>query len=246
MTSKRNTIAILLTLTGVTLAAGPPLPVADVVDSGTFTLYLRGERIGEERFVIREDRGGDAGPIYRSRAQINLKLENRTMRINVGFEGVGANSRLRRYEAEINGGEATTIVAEARADRIRLSVRSRGGDEMKEFLLRGPTTVLDLNVAHHYFFALKLLEASGSAGRAYVLTPRQRTHEQATLQDRGLETTEVGGQRMELRHVTLTTEGGSVHHIWARDGKVMKVEVPDLQFRAERSGSDTGGGTGEP
>jgi hypothetical protein len=245
MTSKRYVLAALLALTGVTLAAGPPSPVTDVVDSGTFTLYLRGERVGEERFVIREDRGGDAGPIYRSRAQVNLKLENRTVRINVGFEGIGANSRLRRYEAEINGGETTTIVAETRADRIRLSVRSRGGDEMKEFLVRGPTTVLDLNIAHHYFFALKLLEASGS-GRAYVLTPRQRTNEQVTLQDRGSEVTQFAGQRMELRHVTLTTESGSVHHIWARDDKVMKVEVPDLQFRAERSGSDMGGGTGGP
>lgn len=229
-----------------TLAMGSRYtPSAEVIDSGTYTLYLRGERVGDERFIIREDRGGEAGPIYRTRAQLTLKLQNRTMRIEVGFEGSGPKCRLRRYEAEINGTEATTLVAVARGDRIALDVRSPGGHEMKEYLVRGATAVLDLNIAHHYFFALRLL-GSETSTTAYVLTPRERTHEQVTITDRGSASTQVAGRALQLRHITLTTAGGTVHHIWARDDRVMKVEVPALQFRAERSADDVGAGSGAP
>ena len=203
------------------------------------------ERIGEERFVIREDRGGEAGPIYRTGAQLNLKLENRTTRIKVGFEGIGATCRLRRYEVEISGAGARTLVVEARGNRIGLRVRSEGGEEMKEFLAHGATTVLDLHVAHHHFFILQQLGDASSA-TTYVLAPRQRSLQRFAIADLGMETTRVDGRSLQLRHVTATGEDGTVHHIWARDRKVMKVEVPALQFVAERSLADQEAGTGSP
>jgi len=243
MSRKRLIKLALLPTIVATLGASHP-PAADVIDAGTFTLYVDGERVGEERFVIREDRGGDVGPIYRTGAQLNLKLENRTSRIKVAFEGIGSRCRLRRYEVEISGVAARTLVAEARGNRIGLRVRSPGGEEMKEFLTRGETTVLDLNIAHHYFFILKQL-GSGNSATTYILNPRQRSLQQMTIADRGVESTGIAGRNVQLRHVTATAEDGTVHHVWTRDNKIMKVEVPALQFVAERSPGDLEG-TGSP
>lgn len=234
------------TLIRLALVAAAAVPLAfgssragglDVVDSGSFTIYLNGERVGEERFMIRADRGGDVGPIYRTRGQLNLKLENRTMRIAVAFEGIGARCRLRRYEVEINGSVATKIVAEGRGERIQLQVRSPGGEERKEFLFQDHTAVLDLHIAHHYFFALKVL-GEGTRTPAQVLVPRQRSQEKATIEARGTATVQVSGRPMQLRHIAVTVADGTVHHIYARGDRVMKVEVPSLQFVAERSLDD--------
>ena len=62
---------------------------AELLDSGNFTLFLQGARIGEERFVIRSDPAGTAGPIFRTGAELNLKLDGETMRINVALEAAG-------------------------------------------------------------------------------------------------------------------------------------------------------------
>jgi hypothetical protein len=68
-------------------ATGPPAgDRPEVVDSGSFTLYLEGARIGEERFIIRRERAGSAGSVYRAGAELNLKLDGSTMRIGVALE----------------------------------------------------------------------------------------------------------------------------------------------------------------
>jgi len=205
----------------------------DVVDGGTFTLKLQGVRIGEERFVIRREQATSAGPVYRAMAELNLKLEGRTQRIGVALEVLGDDCRPRRYEAEINGAEATTIVGVVVRDRIRLEVRSPRGDEMKEFLLRGRSAVLERRIAHHYFFVWKLLAGNPSVD-ATVLTPRDRHHTPVRIEDLGEEPVRIDDRELVLRHIAIVAETGQSHHVWLDGDRVIRVLVPHDEFEAVR------------
>ncbi len=220
------------------LLAGAARPAAndrpDIVDSGTFTLYLKGVRIGEERFVIRRERAGSAGPVYRAGAELNLKLDGSTMRVSVALKALGAQCRPLRYEAEINGSEPTTIVGTLTRDRVRLDVRSPAGDAMKEFLVPENVAVLDRYIAHHYFFAAKLM-AGASAAEASVIVPRDRNQERVQLVDRGVEPVRVGPTELQLRHIEIVGQSGTTHHVWLDGERVMKVEIPEREFSAVRS-----------
>jgi hypothetical protein len=217
----------------LTLAAAPPAS-PELLDNGTFTLYINGARIGEERFLIRRERAGSAGAVYRAGAELNLKLDGRTMRVSVGLEALGPQCRPVRYAAQINGSEATTIVGMLIRDRIRLDIRSPRGDEMKEFLVRGKLAVFDRYIAHQYFFASMLL-GNEVTTEASVLVPQDGNQEAVTIVDRGEEPVTVGQAELQLRHIEIAMQDGSTHHVWMDGVRVMKVEIPGVQFLAIRS-----------
>lgn len=204
-----------------------------MVDGGTFTLYLQGVRIGEERFVIRREQAAAAGSVYRAMAELNLKRGGRTQRIGVALEVLGDEYRPRRYEAEINGSEATTIVGVWVRDRIRLDVRSPAGDEMKEFLLRGRPAVLERQIAHHHYFVWKLLDGNPSVD-ATVLIPRDRRQTPVRIEDLGEEPVQIDAREMVLRHIAIVAETGQSHHVWLDGDRVIRVLVPHDEFEAVR------------
>lgn len=221
-------------------AAIEPVPAGEpeVLDSGTFTLFQNGARIGEERFVIRAEQAGGAGQLYRAGARIDLKIDGETMRVAVGLEVMGDEAHLRKYEAEVNGNRATNIVLALARDRIRLNVRSPSGDEMTEFLHHERTVILDMilktHIAHQHFFAWKLLGGKKSSD-ATVMIPMEKQQYPARIDDRGTESVRLHDADIELRHITISTRNGRTHHVWLNGDKVMKVEVPEDGFTAVRS-----------
>lgn len=216
-------------------APRPTAPVQQQVhDSGTFTLFLNDARIGEERFVIREERAGTAGHIYRAGAELNLKLDGRTMRESVALETVGARCRPRRYELLVDGSEGTSITGRFVRERIRLDIRSPRGDEMKEFLVRGQAAILETHIAHHYFFASKALGTAASS-ELVLIVPRRKLQQHATIVDRGMEAVQIGEREVQLHHLAITTDTRTEHHIWLDGDRLMRVEVPEEGFLAVRS-----------
>ncbi len=205
-----------------------------MLDSGRFTLYVDGARVGEEEFLIREERGGAVGPIYQASGEQRLKLEGRTMLIAVAIEATGARPRPRRYEAQVNGGSATSVVARVIADRLRLEIRSPTGEEMKEFLVRGRTAILDRYIAHHYFFVGRLLGDQAQTAIEAV-APRTREKTRYRVENRGSETIRIGDREFATRHLVLTPDSGEPRHVWLDGDRVIRVTVPDEGFTAERS-----------
>lgn len=222
------------------LAAIQPVPAGEpeVLDSGTFTLFQNGARIGEERFVIRAEQAGGAGQLYRAGARIDLKFDGATMRVAVGLEVMGDEAHLRKYEAEINGNRATSIVLALARDRIRLNVRSPNGDEMTELLHHERTFILDriqnTHIAHQHFFAWKLLGGEKSSD-ATVMIPMEKKQYPARIDDRGMESVRLHDAAIQLRHIAIATRNGRTHHVWLDGDKVMKVEVLEDGFTAVRS-----------
>ncbi len=209
-------------------------PAQDVIDGGTFTLFLNEARIGEEQFIIRQERASTAGPLYRAGAEQNLKLDGQTMRISVALEVTGARTRPRRYEAEINGGAATSIVGTLVAHRLRLAVRSPRGEEMREILVRGLAAIVDRRTAHHYFFVWKLL-GDETFAELWIINPRNQSRERYRAEKLGRETITVGEREFVAQHLVLTSETGATRHVWLENDRVMRVEVPDEGFVAVRS-----------
>lgn len=233
----RGLAAIAVASLVLSAAAWPTARSFEVIDKGTFTLYLGGTRIGDERFIIREESSGAAGSVVRAGAELTLKREGRTQRIGVALEVRGERCRPRRYEAEINGAEATSIVGTALADRIRLDIRSPEGDQMREFLMRGRAAIVEKQIAHHYYFIWKLLEGNPSA-QATVIVPRDRSQISVRIEDMGMEPVRIGDSELELRHIRMVARSGSAHHAWLDGDKVMKVDVPDQEFVAVRSDTE--------
>lgn len=207
--------------------------VIDVVDSGTLALSEKGVPIGEENFVIREDRGG-ADLLYRSASEANLKVNNQTMRVTVELEVAGPRSVPRRYRVEVDGTEPESIAARLLSDRLRLDIRSPSGDEMREFMAKGRLVILERYMAHQYFYLPKVLGDAKSV-HVSVVVPRERKQVQGTLEDRGSETKTAMGREMTLRHVALALASGETHHVWLQGDSVMRVEIPGREFTAVRA-----------
>ncbi len=229
------TLAALALLWAVAAAETTARSTAQPLDAGAFTLYLGDTRIGEERFVIHEQQSSGAETHLLGRAELNLKIDGHTVRIRVALETTVAAGLPRRYEAEINGSESTTIVGTLVGDRFNLNVRSPEGEEMRQFLVRGPSVILDRHVAHQYFFAARLLGDSASAELS-VIVPRDRTQKRLVISDHGQELTRIGSQDVMARHLTLTDQDGWTHHLWLEGNRLMRVEVPVQGFTAVRSG----------
>ncbi len=195
---------------------------------------MDGARVGEEEFLIREERGGAAGPVYQASGAQRLKLEGRTMLVSVAIEATGTRPRPRRYEAQVNGGSATSVVARVIADRLRLEIRSPSGEHMKEFLVRGRTAILDRYIAHHYFFVGRLLgDETGTAIEA--VAPRTQQKMRYRVEDRGSERIRIGDREFTTRHLMLSPDSGEPRHVWLDGDRVIRVTVPDEGFIAERS-----------
>ncbi len=227
----------LLALIAAAVVRPAPAAGQQLVDRGTFTLYLRGAPIGEERFIIREERVGSSDTRYLAGGELNLKVDGRTTRMSVGLEALGPLARPRRYEAEINGQEATKIVGTLRRDRMRLEMRSPTGDEMKELLVRGKAAILERYVAHLYYFAWRQLGGERSA-QVQVIAPQERVQQLATINDLGSEVVRINQRDLQLRHISIVAETGKTHHVWLDGNRVMKIELPADAFVAIRS--DTG------
>ena len=203
-------------------------------DQGVFTLYLHGTRIGEERFVVRSEDDGTSEPLMIGVAELTMKLDGQTMRIRVALEAAGATPRPRRYEAEINGSELTRIVGTFPSDRAVLNVNSPAGEEMRQFLVRGKTAILDRHIAHHYYFASLQLGDQQST-EISVIVPRDRAQHTFIIEDRGIDSLTIEEGQLSVRHLAMTDEEGVVHHIWLDGEHLVRIEVPAVGFSAQRT-----------
>ncbi len=209
-----------------------------LVDSGSFTHYLRGARVGEERFVIREERTGGEGTLLLAAAEVNRKIDGETSRIRVALEAIGTGPLPVRYEVAIHGSDARTIVAVLVRDRLRLNVRSSVGHEMRQFLVQGSAIILDRHMAHQYFFASRVLGEEETA-ETTVFVPQNQNQAQAVIRDLGLEDVAIEGESYRLRHLSISADEIGTQHAWLDGETVVRVEVPREEWSAVRSDLST-------
>lgn len=207
---------------------------ARVVDQGTFTHLMGGTRIGEERFIIREERAGSGGSLFVAGAELNRKVDGEASRIRVALEVIGRYALPRRYEADINDSDASTIVAVLVRDRLRLNVSSSEGQDMRQFLVAGRAVILDSHIAHQYFFLTRLLGANPTA-EVTVFVPQEQKQMKVKVEDQGESEVTIEGRSYLLRHLTVSASEMATHHAWLYGDRVIRVEIPDDEWLATRA-----------
>lgn len=211
------------------LAAAPAAAQTAVVDEGSFRLSIRGTPVGTETFAIRRSGAGDAAT-HVAQGRIALETGEQT-RALLQIEGPGL--RPSAYQIEVTGPEKQSIRGQAAGNRFRATIVSTAGETMREYIASEGAIVLDDGVAHQYFFLGRLAD---DGGRVPVIIPRQSRQVSATVSPGGTETIRVAGTQVTARRVVVEPTGLARRIVWFDDaGRVLRLEIPDDSYVAERS-----------
>lgn len=216
-------IAAFLLAFAAPLFAGPKsAPSGQVVDSGSFGIYVRGQRVATENFTIRQFAD------YNSTTS-ELKLADGKVAQTSELQLL-ANGDLRRYEwHEVSPGKATSVT-EPHDQFLIQHITGTDKPIEQPFLMPASTTVLD-----DYFFSHRELLAwrylamacqvpPGANGcplaksQFGVVIPRQRISSSVTIEFVGREKVVIRGQQLELSRFNLTGDSGD-WSLWLDDNK---------------------------
>lgn len=142
---------------GLALAVGlfsqPAGSQALVLDEGTFSLFVNGERIGREDFSLRAGRGADGGYV----AQGNLLNGDLRRSVVLTVDSLGAPLRFQLDTRE--GGKVVASIA-GQLERQVWSGRvvRAGGESAREFRLPQDTFIAEMGVVHQLWLVLRLGE----------------------------------------------------------------------------------------
>jgi hypothetical protein len=238
----RTTALVLIIAAGVGLAAtaayaGPAKP--RTVDSGTFGVFVRGQRVATENFQIQNS---DAGSIATSefKTQSGEKASHKTEL------QLTASGELRRYDwREITPGKAHLSI-EPSEDFLLERIAPNPPEKASEhpFMLPRSSMVLDDYVfSHREILAWRYL-AQACNGKLQdchpgslqfgVLVPQQRTSMLVTVEYVGPEKVTLGGKERELNRLNLKAEDAD--WVLYLDGnlKLVRIAIPAEQTEVIR------------
>ena len=196
---------LLFLLIGTVLELGAQ---SAVVDQGTFSVSVSGEVIGREEFSIRRA-GLGRSAAYIASGAVTLLLDGESQELRPLLSAHAPEGATDGYQLKVTGMDASEIVINLVGPRFVSSFRSAAGEEEREFSARTHTRIVEQFVAHHYYFLANVSEG---------------TQEELRL----------GQNRVEARRVVFQ-DGDHERIVWFdRQGRVLRVEIPGLEYVAER------------
>ncbi len=180
-----------------------------IVDSGTFGIYVRGQRVAAEMFTIKQF------PEYSSTVS-EIKLDGKTAQ--TAEMVLGANGDLRKYEWKDMTSKAMSVLEPK--DQFLIQ-RVTGTDKPMEqsFLMPAATIVLDDYFFSHRelllwkYLAVGCQVAPGQQGcplqpaQFGTIIPRQRSSSMVSMAYVGREKVTLHDKEVELNRFTLTNDG---------------------------------------
>jgi hypothetical protein len=196
------------------------------VDDGTFVYTRDGAPVGREVFRITRSVPG-LGEQYRATAQLSFGERRATLSLSTDSAGFPLV-----YDVVVREGTATTkMQARGRPGRFSVLEQTKHGESAKEYIIPQRAVVLDEDAASQYYFVV----LAGSGGAMAVLVPQDRAQVNATLERRGAEPVEIGGERVPATHYALVGSGPSRREFWLDStGRVLKVVFPERGLVAQR------------
>ncbi len=185
-----------------------------IVDSGSFGIFVNGKRVATESFQIHQKEGFSV-------TTSELKMEDGSKAAQEAQLEIMANGDLRKYEwHEVNPTKARATVAPS--DNFLIErLTPQPGDKPTElaFILPASTSVVD-----DYFFSHReillwryIATACGQASQNNrckmeklqfgVFVPRQQTPTMVSLEYKGREKIQLRGAERELDRVDMTADG---------------------------------------
>lgn len=226
----RSAIGPLLGLVlGLSVVARGLSAQVTVIDEGTFTLSVAGERIGREDFSIRTTRSGGVVSFV---AQGTVLTGERRLIVALNLDSIGAPTRL---QSETRDG--ATII-ESYAGRLERGIWSgrasrADGESARELLFPAGALATDDRLVHHLWLVMRF----GGQGVLTLIAPR-------TLAQRTVRVEEVGAERLTLglrelavrRWVVREIAGGTIlWEVWTDSaGRVLRALDPSRGLEAIR------------
>jgi hypothetical protein len=201
------------------------------LDEGTFRISLNGNPVGNEVFSIRQQGEGAASFIIAS-AEIRTEGAGGREEMVPGLRTMGPDMAVSDYQIKISGSVQEEITVRTNGPRLVSVTISGGGEREREFRATSQTVVLDQGVAHQYFFLANRLPSG--AGTVPVVSPRAGRQFDLRVTLVGAESLTIGGTPVPSRHLRLEG-GGGTRDVWVdADGRVLRVEDPEVGYVALR------------
>jgi len=202
------------------------------LDEGSFRLLIGGREVGRETFSIRRAGSGPDAVII-AQGRVSLDAGPTPEEVATKLEVSGAALRPTAYELTVRGEESRRILGQVVGGRVSARIISPGGEALREYLASDGAVLVDEGVAHHYYFLARRLDAAPL--RLPLLVPRLSRQVSAQISVTGVEPVTVGDARIEARHAVVETPGSPTRHFWVdREGRVLRLEIPDRNYVAER------------
>lgn len=201
-----------------------------VVDEGTFTVQVRGIRVGREDFSIR--RAPPTADIAYV-AQANVLLGENRVSIATSTDSLGTPRRF-QHETFAAGQLAASVTGEWRAGLWSGRAVHPLGETAREFRLAPNTIAAEPDVLHHVWFVLRFAPVGR---RTTVLLPRSLQSRVVRVEAAGSEAFAIGLAEIQARRFTIRSEGDGVvlYEAWIDPvGRLLKVRVPAESLEAVR------------
>ena len=200
-----------------------------VVDQGTFSVSIGGEVIGSEEFSIRRA-GFGRGAAYIASGAVALSRDGESQELRPLLSAHAPEGAADGYQLKVSGIDASEVVLNLVGPRFVSNFRSAAGEEEREFSASTHTRIVERLVAHHYYFLGNVSEGA----RVPVIEPRSRLVMDLVAGAWVDEELRLGPNRVDARKVVFR-DGEQERIVWFdRQGRVLRVEIPALQYVAER------------
>ncbi len=221
--------SVFLAIAGAAILPGPVLPQGALVDQGSFTITVNGQRAGREDFQILGPAGGQ-GSDYRATATVVYGSGGRRLEPELRADSTGTPTY---YTVEIKsaGTSQERWTANIVRGRVSAKIQNPRGESAREFIATSGALLLDDDVFHQYYFVAHRV----TNGAVTVIVPQRNTQMQLKVSSAGTDHVTIASQDLEARHLVLTEGDGTKRDLWvdARD-RVLKVAVPSRGIVAIR------------
>jgi hypothetical protein len=204
------------------------VPPLEIVDEGSFVLYLNGQRIGREQFSIKRNAGAD-GVTLLARATITFDGRRIESMLRTDTTGLPLEFTIEDYvegklRSRVNGG----MVGPRFVQRS-----SHGGSQSeKEVRLARGTVMADSESVYQFYFVAR----SRGLARVQLLFPRRLTRDSVSITVRSEnQEVELGNGKVPARHLIVTDAAGIATDVWLdANGRLLRVAVQSRGFVAVR------------
>lgn len=226
-------LLLVLPVTSLPGHAGNPKKAVtgQVIDSGTFGIYIKGKRVASEKFEIVQ-----TPDMSIARAELRLDDEKNSQKAEMQL---ATNGNLIRYTWDENG--KGTAVVEPKDDflveHVTLTENSKKAEQ--PFVLPASTMVLDdgffsqRELLLWRYLATHCQVKPGEAGcplkteQYGVIVPRQQTSMQVTVEYKGSQKLSIKGADMELQRFQISGDGFSWTLWLDASYKIQKIAIDD-------------------
>lgn len=202
-----------------------------VVDQGEFSVRVEGRIVGNETFVVRRAGLGRDDAIF-ANGVVTTKEAAGTLEVRPLLRSLPPDGTAGSYQVTVTGTDSLDARLALSGRRYVATIRSPAGDEDREFQARAGTRIVDLGVAHQYYFLRDVDEGS----TVHTIEPRTRRQVLLTAGPEEQETLALGPNSITARRVVFSTDEGDQRIVWFdRQGRVLRVEIPSLGYVAQRT-----------